>query len=515
MSNQKMPKSWPTVVHMLDAAAKASPNQLALVHGEEALTYQEYAACVSGLARLLNVEGIGKNDRVALVMKNSLDIAIATFAVQAAGAQVVPLNPLYTAAELKPVFENAEVKGIIFDGACAQVIKNSLPRLEETLCLAVTEEQRLTQWKNDHYLVELLPLPASDGLSTLQYTGGTTGVPKGVDLSHRAISMNISQREALLPTNSSEERILVITPLFHIYAVSMGLYLSVYCQSAMYIMDRYHPKDTLENIQKYKITLLSASPTIYISLMSYDHFSDYDLSSLRISYSGSAALSEETLRQWESLTGCIVCEGYGQTEAGPILTYNPSYMNRKIGSVGMAVPDTEINIVDLETGSKVLGVGEQGEIRARGWQIMNGYRGMPVETNDSLRNGWLYTGDIGYLDSDGYLYICDRKKEMVIVSGFNVYPREIEEALFTHPDIIEAAVIGLDDSYRGEKLVAFVKSKNSSLNQESILLFLEKILIKYKLPSSVIFLDVIPKTSIGKIDKNKLKNEKGGMYELQ
>lgn len=501
----KMPKLYPTVVHMLDEAARLSPEHLALVHDEESLNYKEYAACVSGLARKLKVEGIGEGDRVAVVMKNSLDVAIATLAVQAAGAQLVPLNPLYTATELQPIFTNAQVKGVLLDAGCAATVQAALPQYAELFYLEISENYRLTQWKKEEYLAQLLPLPAADGLSTLQYTGGTTGIPKGVSLSHKSISINVSQREALLPTNIEQEKILIITPLFHIYAVSMGLYLGVYCRSTLYILDRYHPETTLEAIAKHKITLLSASPTIYISLMSFDQFSNYDLSSIRVSFSGSAALSEEVIRRWEQRTGSMVCEGYGQTEAGPILTYNPSIGKRKIGSVGIPVPDTEVEIVDVETGESRLPQGEHGEIRARGWQIMNGYRGLEIETQEALKDGWLHTGDIGYFDEEGYLYICDRKKEMVIVSGFNVYPREIEDAVFAHPDIAEVAVIGAKDSYRGEKLIAFVKSKNTSLTTNELADFLESRLVAYKVPKEIYFLEKIPKTAVQKIDKKKLK----------
>lgn len=507
----KMPKIYPTVVHMLDEAARLSPHHLALVHGEEYLSYKAYAACVSGLARTLKVEGIGAGDRVAVVMKNSLDIAIATFAVQAAGAQLVPLNPLYTAAELAPIFANAEVKGVILDASCAPVVQEALPQYTELFYLEVSAQNRLTQWQDQDYLAQLLPLPTADGLSTLQYTGGTTGIPKGVSLSHKAISINVSQREALLPTHAEQENILIITPLFHIYAVSMGLYLGVYCRSTLYILDRYHPETTLQAIEQHKITLLSASPTIYISLMSFDAFSEYDLSSIRVSYSGSAALSDEVIKRWEQRTGSIICEGYGQTEAGPILTYNPSIGQRKIGSVGIPVPDTEVQIVDVETGTQQLAQGEHGEIRARGWQIMNEYRGLSQETQEALQDGWLHTGDIGYFDEDGYLYICDRKKEMVIVSGFNVYPREIEDAIFAHPDIAEVAVIGAKDSYRGEKLIAFVKTKNPSLTIEDLQSFLEQRLIAYKVPKEIYLLDKIPQTAVQKIDKKQLKT----MYQEQ
>lgn len=504
----EMPQVWPTVVHILDEAARKAPDGIALICGNESLTYRQYAACVAGLARELKVAGAGEGTRVALVMSNSLDIAIATFGVQAAGAQVVPLNPAYTASELEPILENADATAIIYDSTCARTLAGILKSFSFEYRIEVgPAARRLTSWRDQSELSDLLPLPQPGMLSTLQYTGGTTGRSKGVSLTHQAVSINVSQRDALLPTEKESERILAITPLFHVYAVSMGLYLAAYCRSTLVIMPRYRPDDTLDAIAKHRITLLSGSPTIFVGLMGYEGFANADLSSLRLCFSGSSALSEETLRRWETATGCVVCEGYGQTEAGPVLTYNPRKGLRKIGSVGVPVPYTEVQIVDVETGGQVLPVGAVGEIRARGLQIMTEYRAMPGETAVALRDGWLYTGDIGRLDSDGYLFICDRKKEMAIVGGFNVYPREVEEALFTHSSILEAAVVGVPDNYRGEVLIACVVSNDKDLSEDSLKRYLADQLVKYKWPSEILFVSELPYTSVGKIDKKRLRTE--------
>jgi long-chain acyl-CoA synthetase len=211
------------------------------------------------------------------------------------------------------------------------------------------------------------------------------------------------------------------------------------------------------------------------------------------------------LERWQQATGCTVVEGYGQSEAGPVLSYNPVEGVRKPGSVGMALPLTEIQIVDLETGNQVLPVGHSGEIRARGPQIMRGYRGLPEETASALRDGWLYTGDIGEFDHDGYLFIRDRKKDMVIVGGFNVYPREVEEALLTHPDVLEASVVGIPDSYRGEALVAYAVGRVKVLNREALQAHLEARLTRYKVPAHLVQVDALPKTAVGKPDKPALR----------
>lgn len=211
------------------------------------------------------------------------------------------------------------------------------------------------------------------------------------------------------------------------------------------------------------------------------------------------------MRKWEEATGCLVCEGYGQTEAGPVLTYNPAEGRRKVGTVGIPVPETEVSIVDTQTGLIELPAGEIGEVRARGPQIMTGYRNRPTETAQSLQGGWLYTGDIGWVDEDGYLTICDRKKEMIITSGYNVYPREVEEVLYAHNGVQEAAVFGVRDEYRGEMLVAYVVPSDHSLTYDGVMKHLQGRLTKYKWPREVWLVGALPKTSVGKVDKKKLR----------
>lgn len=503
--NHTLPTVWPTVVHMLRHAAQQAPQHPAVVCEAEVLNYQQYAACVAGLALEWQAAGLGAGHRIALMMGNSVDIAIATFAAQAAGAQVVPLNPAYTEAELTPILADAEPRVLVYDVAVAEVAQRCLAALPAVHGVAVGPgARRFTQWASQVVLADRLPLPDPRALSTLQYTGGTTGVSKGVNLTHQAVSINVSQREAALPTLPRQERILAITPLFHVYAVSMGLYLAAYALSTLVILPRYRPDSVIQTIARERITLMSGSPTVFVGLMAYEGFGAADLHSLRICFSGSSALSEETLRRWEAATGCVVSEGYGQSEAGPVITFNPIDHSRKLGTVGCAIPLTEIQIVDVATGTQVLGVDEPGEIRVRGPQIMAGYRNRPQETAEALREGWLYTGDIGSLDADGYLTIRDRKKDMVIVSGFNVYPRELEDVLYGHPAVIEAAVVGLPDAYRGERLVASVVCREPT-TAEALQAYLQARLVKYKWPSEIRVVEALPKTTVGKLDKKQLR----------
>lgn len=494
---------FPSVVHMLQAAAAATPDRTALVCGEDRLSYRAYFAAVLALAAELRRQEIGPGDRVVTIMTNSVDAAIATFGVQACGAQLVPLNPAYTAAELAPVIADAAPKAVLHDEILADRLAEIVsPRLY--LLPIGPGSCRLMGGADAALSDQPVFMPASEEPSTLQYTGGTTGRPKGANLSHRAVATNVAQREALLPTADGEQ-VMCITPLFHVYAVSMGLYLAANCRGTLHIIRKFDAETVLSLIESQKIGVLSASPTILLGLMSHEAFAKTNFAALKVCSSGSAALPERVLLDWERATGCPVCEGYGQTEAGPVLSYNPRDGLRKPGSVGIAVPLTKIEIVDLASGETVLPTGQAGEIRARGPQIMSGYRNRPSETAEALRDGWLYTGDIGRLDSDGYLTICDRKKDMVISAGFNVYPREIEEVLIAHPDIAEAAVIGTPDPYRGEALIAYVIRRAPGLTQDQVMAHLSQHLTKYKWPREVRFLDSLPKTPIGKTDKAALR----------
>ena len=494
-----LPPVFPTVVHMLVDAAARNPAGEALVCGEERLDYAGYLRAVAGLASEL---AAFQGQRIALLLGNSIDIAVATLAVQAAGAQVVPLNPAYTAHELRPILQDADPVLVLHGPDLAPIVLPIAADLGIAHTMAVGPGAR--RLLDGHGALPPLPDPGS--LSTLQYTGGTTGRSKGVDLSHRAVAINVSQREALLPTQPQAERVLAITPLFHVYATAMCLYLALYCRSTLVILPRYHPRLVLDAIEQQRITLFSGSPTIFNGLMGFEGFGNTDFSSLRLCYSGASALPPEIMRRWEAATGALVCEGFGQTETGPVLAFNPQDGVRKPGSVGIAVPGTEIGIVDVATGRIPLPIGEQGEVRARGPALMRGYRNLPEQTAEALRDGWLHTGDIGWMDAEGYLHICDRKKDMVVVSGFNVYPREVEDALLLHPGVHEAAVFGVPDAHKGESLRAVVVPRTGAgLTPDALAAHLAGLLAKYKIPDHFAWSDALPKTVVGKIDKQALR----------
>lgn len=494
----------PSVVHMLRDTVARWPAREALVCAGARLSYRDYWHAIAAFAAELRALGAA-NERVVLIMANSADICIATFGVHLAGAQVVPLNPLYTGRELREILEDAAAHVLVYDDALAAVVGPLIgaSAAAHSIRIGGAGGRSLHVPRQLHSVEWALPEPSQ--FATLQYTGGTTGRSKGVNLTHAAVASNVAQRESILPTRRDGERILCMMPLFHSYAVAMCLHNAANCGGTLIILPRFSPEVLFEIMRAERITILAGSPTVFGALLRHELFSSGHFSSLRMSYSGSAPLPEALLGRWEKESGAPVLEGYGQSEAGPVLSFNPLHGTRKARSVGIALPRTSIEIVDPVDGETVLQAGEVGEIRARGPQVMQGYRNRPEETAQALRDGWLYTGDLGELDTEGYLYVRDRKKDMVLVSGFNVYPREVEDVLYLNPAILESAVIGVPDDYRGARVKAFVVLRSGgAASPESLDAHCRAHLAAYKVPREYVFLDRLPKTVVGKIDKKQL-----------
>ena len=499
------PPADETIIQLLKKAADEAPQAAAIQEAERQLSYAGLWAAVTHCAAGLQAQAGVAGGRVALIAENSLDCAVAFHAVHAARAQIVPVNPAYTPRELREILADADPALVLFDaGRAAQIT----PLLDEMGLAGLpigAAARPWADWLDQASPAMLASSPEPDDLASLQYTGGTTGRPKGVNITHRQLQVNLLQREAALPTRS-DDIVLCVMPLFHVFATAMCLYLAANCRGLLLIQRRYHPEQTLELIARQQVTCLPAGPTLIASLMGHADFSRTDLSSLRAVYSGSAALPVAVLERWEAAVGCPIFEGYGQSEAGPVLSFHYAAEARIPGTVGRAMPDTQIEIVDVETGQIILPAGESGEIRARGPQIMSGYRNRPEETSQALRDGWLYTGDIGVLDENGVLTIKDRKKDMVISSGYNIYPREVEEVLLQHEAVAEAAVIGVPDEYRGEVLRAFLVMRNGqTLDSSALEAFCRDQLASYKIPARFQLLETLPRTQIGKIDKPALK----------
>lgn len=491
---------------MLAAAVEAAPDREALVCGAERLTYADYARCVAGFAAELADAGV-YGGRVAVLLGNSADVCIALLGAQAVGAQVVPINPLLTGHEIAPLLEDIGAVAIVHDVGLSSLAEPMAERFGARCRVAVgTAANSLTRWRAGPARIgpALLPQPQSPAL--LLYTGGTTGTPKGVELTHAAAAQGVAQLNSLAPARMEAERLLCVAPLSHVYSISVGMLNMISSRGTLVILPRYSSEAVLDALVAEKISILAGGPTMFFGLLGHDSFPTGGFPHLKYSFSGSAALPEETLRRWEEATGAPVLEGYGQTETGGGVVFNPLHGVRKAGSVGVAMADVELEIVDTATGTTVLPSGETGEIRVRGPQIMSGYRGRPAETAAVLRDGWLYTTDIGHLDADGYLYISDRKKDIVIVSGFNVYPRAVEEVLYRHAGVSEAAVIGVPDAYQGESLKAFVVARpGSGLDAQALEGHCRAHLAPYKIPRRIVFVDALPRTSVGKIDKKQLR----------
>lgn len=498
-----LPRRHPSVVAMLAAAAAEAPDVEALVDGERRIDYADMLASVAAFAHELQALG-ARGERVATLVGNSIEACVAAYGVLAAGAQHVPLNPLLTPHELAFILADAAPAVLVIDealadAACAPARAAGIGEIvvvgPRTRRLDVPTGRRLA----------LPPLPDPQALALLQYTGGTTGRAKGVELTHDAIAVNVAQREALLPSRRGD-RILCMMPLSHAYAMAMGLFLAPYAGGTLVILPRYQPDAVLDAVERERISVFPGSPTVFTGLLAHPRFDRTDWSRVHTCYSGASALPAPLLARWQAATGCPVHEGYGMTEAGPVLSFNPVGRPIRPGSVGVPVPLTAIEIVDVETGERVLDAGERGEIRARGPQLMRGYRHRPDETAQALRGGWLYTGDIGELDADGWLYVRDRKKDMAIVGGYNVYPREVEETLFAHPAIADAAVVGVPDDYRGERLVAHIVLRpGARADDDSLREYCGERLARYKWPSAFVRHDALPRTSANKTDKNVLR----------
>lgn len=491
-----------SVVHMLLDNARQWPDLPALRFGQASLNYGEYAAAVAGLAEHWR-QWVRPGDRVVLVLPNSMDLVLATYAVHALRAQVVALNPRYTERELKVMVEDAAPALMVYDPESGPAPGMVAGRLPAERRIAIAAGASLAAYRGDPG--RLADLPSHDDFASLQYTSGTSGRPKGVNITHRHLAYNLVQREALLPTRHGQERILCVTPLFHVSAVAMALHLACHAASELVIHARFDVTATLQDIESRAITLFSAVPTVFRALLAHPSAGQTDFSQLRYCYSGAAPLPESVLASWRQLTGRPIIEGYGLSEAGPCLTYNPALGRQKIGSVGVPVPCSELQIVDLETGTRTLPANEEGELRVRGPHVMHSYRNLPEATQRALRDGWLYTGDIACQDAEGYVYVRGRRHDAINVGGYTVHPREIEEVLLMHPDIAQAAAFAVDHPHYGQAVQAWVVAKPGAAPAPADLQsFCAGSLVRYKVPEAIGIAGELPINTTGKLQRNKL-----------
>lgn len=526
----------------LEEAACSDPYKIAIHFLGKELTYREVYQSSLKLANYLQSLGVQKGERVSIMLPNCPQAVIGYYGVLIAGGIVVQTNPMYTERELQFQLNDCGARWIIcLDLLYPKVAKmKTSTKLEHIILTSISDylpfpkniiypfiqkkqqgiKVQIAHGKTTHLfkkavadsIAEKIPLTINpkEDLALLQYTGGTTGQPKGVMLTHYNLVANTTMCiHWMYNMKKGEERILGILPFFHVFGMTVVMNLTIMYTSKMILLPKFNPEDTLRIIEKHKPTIFPGAPTIFIALLNHRDIADYDLSSIDSCISGSAPLPLEVQERFEEITGGKLVEGYGLTEASPVTHANFLWdISRVNGSVGVPWPDTEVFILSLEK-SAPAEPHEIGEIVIKGPQVMKGYWNRPEETAASFfEEEWLLTGDLGYMDERGYFYIVDRKKDMIIAGGFNIYPREIEEVLYEHESVKEAAVVGIPDEYRGETVKAFVVLKDNELiTAEQLEHYCRQYLATYKVPRVFEFRKELPKTAVGKILRRALVEE--------
>jgi long-chain acyl-CoA synthetase len=525
---------------LLEQTAARYPDRVATIFFGAKLTYRTLDETANRFAHALLNLGLGRGDRVALMLPNCPQFLIAFYGALKAGAVVTTINPLYTPRELTHQLNDAEaeilvtlskfyptVEAVRDQTTLRQVIVTNLKEYFPTTLRALftlfkerKEGHRVslrrdtpTFWFQDILAATRTTaapgvVVAPDDTALLQYTGGTTGTPKGAMLKHSGLVANTLQIRAWLSDfREGAETMLLVLPLFHVFG--LGACMSVMVQGAgtMILLPQFKTHDVLHAIGRHRATLFPGVPSMYVALNNSPELPRVDLTSLRHCFSGAAPLPQEVQERFEAHIGGRLVEGYGMTEANACII-TPLRGTRKRGSIGIPIPDVEARIVDVEAGARTLAAGEVGELVVRCPQQMHGYWRKADETAEVLRNGWLYTGDIAHMDDEGFFYLVDRKKEIILSGGFNVYPRDVEEVLYLHPKVREAAVIGVADAFLGEYVKAFVVPREGeAASADEIIAFCRQHLVVYKVPKQIEFRDSLPKTLIGKVLRRVLLEE--------
>ena len=543
-------KSYPQAIHwdakitvkplpqLLEETATRFPEQIAIDFMGQKTTYRDLWRQVQKMAAGLQAMGVRKGTHVGLFLPNSPHFVISYYATLLAGGTVVNFNPLYPVPDLLRQIKDSRVK--IMVTFAMHALLGKLVQCEgkgklETIIVAEFQEALPAplSWLFPFLKhAEILSMPIREGyvafsrvvgtslanwrkvvinpqedIAVLQYTGGTTGVPKGAMLSHENLYVNAVQCGMWFEgLEEGNERMLGVLPLFHVFAMTVVMNLSIHKGLTMILHPQFNLKRALRDIEKKKPTLLPGVPTMFNAINNFPKLEKYNLRSLKICFSGGAGLPREVKDSFEKHTGCKLVEGYGLSESSPVVSANPLFGENKTGSIGLPLPDTIIEIVATEGRERVLPIGKTGEICIKGPQVMKGYWKKQTETEKTLRDNRLHTGDIGYMDTDGYVFVVDRLKEMIISGGYNIYPRNVEEIIYSHSAVLEAAVVGVDDPHWGQHVKAYIALKpGHTLEESEIIDYLRDRLPRFALPSEVEFRESLPKTLIGKIAKKELK----------
>lgn len=532
----------------LSISARKYPERTAIIFYGTKLTYRAVDEAATRFAAALADRGLAKGERVSLFLPNCPQMVIAYYGTLRAGGLAVSTSPLYSTRELEHQLNDSGAETIVVLSKLYPLVKEVAPRtgLKRIIVANIKEyfppmlrllftlfkekreghrppvERRPGIERFSEMLASAPVKPPAaevgpDDPALLQYTGGTTGLAKGAMLTHRNLVANTIQiaawmmkpaADSIEGENGGAEVFLGAIPFFHVYGMTVVMNLCVSSGHTMVLLPQFKVQEVLDAIAKYRPTFFPGVPTMYVAINNYSEVSRYNLHSIKACLSGAAPLPLEVANRFEALTGARLVEGYGLTEASPVTHANPLYDARKAGTIGLPLPDTDARIVDLETGERTLPPKEIGEIAVKGPQVMAGYWNQPGETAMVLRNGWLYTGDIGYMDEQGYFTIVDRKKEMIIAGGFNIYPREVEEPLYEHPGIKEAVAVGLPDPYRGETVKVYIVLKEGErVTEQEIIDFCKQRMAKHKVPTLVEFRQGLPKTLVGKVLRRTLREE--------
>lgn len=506
----------------LEQMGSTQANKRAYTFLNTSATYRELNDNATRFAAGLQSLGFQKGDHIALLLGNSPQFIVSLYGALRAGLIVVPINPAYTRNELLYILQNSDTKAVVTTDKLLPVMESmhqELPAVSQfILC---TSDHPFTHESDKPDLPIYLKMKTFSELAECEnplckldlceadtavilYTSGTTGHPKGVMLTHKNMYSNARDiAEYLSMTNS--DIVITALPMFHIFCLTVMLNTPLICGAEIIILPSFSPKEVFQAAKEHKATVFAGVPTMYSFLIQHSKAQPADFSSVRLCISGGAPMPVSLLKQFEETFYVRVSEGYGLSEASPVTCFNPLDRPRKAGSIGCSIPNVENKIVN-ELGEEIA-LGQVGELIVRGPNVMKGYYKMPEETAAVLRDGWLYTGDLACQDDEGYFYIVDRKKDLILVGGYNVYPREVEEVLYEHPGIREAAVLGVPDSNYGEAVLAFVVQHGDSLTEEEIRTYCKERLVSYKVPSSVEFLKELPKNTTGKILRRSLKKQ--------
>ena len=497
---------------ILRESARARPGRTALISGTHRMTYAELDAASDRLATGLRHRGLRPGDAVGLQLPNVPQFAVAYFGILKAGCVAVPMNVLLKAREAAHVLRDSDARLLItWAGAAEEAAKAAADVGLGDLVVLTTPG--VPQPPLGQPFERLLAVPAERAplhqtdpgdVAVIVYTAGTTGRPKGAELTHFQLYMNADTPGRLFGIRD-DDVVLVVLPLFHVFALSSILDVCVRFGATMTLVPRFDAAAVLDTIERDRVTVFEGVPTMYVALLGQPDLAGRDLSSLRVAVSGGAPIPAEVLDEFERTFGVVILEGYGLSETASTTTFNPSAHERRVYSVGKPIWGVEVEIRDAQDRPLPGGRDHVGEIVVRGVNVMRGYHGDPAATAAAVVDGWFHTGDLGYVDEDGFVFVVDRKKELIIRGGYNVYPREVEDVLYTHPAVAEAAVVGVPDARLGQEVKAYVALRpGRRATAEEIIEHVRERLASYKYPRSVEFRDTLPKNAANKILKREL-----------